>query len=148
VETKQARAALESEAEGFGPRFRSLSRQLGPIFDPSHRAAQAKRRRPQLRKDSRAGDDDYLEKMLTFFDDPWEQAGRYRRKKGMGPHRRGSNAESGRRRLRRREKNHDGIRSAATRQHSMPISQAIKSLSLAMAEFLEQGPQMTGPPCV
>jgi hypothetical protein len=67
------------------------------------------------------------------------------RKKGMGTHRRASNSESGMRLLRRLEKNHDGIRSAATRQHYIQIYQAIKYLSLDIAEFIEQGPQMTGP---
>ena len=50
--------------------------------------------------------------------------------------------------LRRLEKNHDGIRSAATRQHHIQIYQAMKYLSLDIAEFIEQGPQMTGPPRV
>src|SRR6266571_4771276 len=68
--------------------------------------------------------------ILTFFDDHWEQALRYLRKKGMGKHRRGSNSESGRRLLRRLEKNHDGIRSVGTRQHYMQIYQAMKYLSL------------------
>jgi hypothetical protein len=47
--------------------------------------------------------------------------------------------------LRRLEKSHDGIRSAATRQPYMQIYQAIKYLSLDIAEFIEKGPQMTGP---
>jgi hypothetical protein len=64
------------------------------------------------------------------------------RKKGMGKHRRGSNSESGMRLLRRLEKNHDGIRSAATRQHYIQIYQAMKYLSLDIAAFREQGPQM------
>jgi hypothetical protein len=89
-----------------------------------------------------------LEKILTFFADHWDQALRYLRKKGMGKHRRGSNSESGMRLLRRLEKNHDGIRSAATRQHYIQIYQAIKYLSLDIAEFIEKGPQMTGPPRV
>jgi hypothetical protein len=63
----------------------------------------------------------------------------------MGKHRRGSNSESGMRLLRRLEKNHDGIRSAATRQHYIQIYQAIKYLSLDIAEFIEKGPQMTRP---
>jgi hypothetical protein len=54
----------------------------------------------------------------------------------MGKHRRGSNSESGMRLLRRLEKNHDGIRSAATRQHYIQIYQAIKYLSLDVADFL------------
>src|SRR6266704_577938 len=75
----------------------------------------AKLKLKQLRQEINAVDDDHLQKILTFFDDHWEQALRYLRKKGMGKHRRGSNSESGMRLLRRLEKNHDGIRSAATR---------------------------------
>jgi len=93
-------------------------------------------------------EDQHLEKIPQFFDDHWDQALRYLRKKGMGKHRRGSNSESGMRLLRRLEKNHDGIRSAATRQYYIQISQAIKYLSLNVANFLEQGPQITGLPGV
>jgi len=145
AEETQAIAELEREEEGFVHSFRSIIRQLVNIFDYSHSEAQAKLRLQQLRKDIRAVDDDHLEKILTFFDDHWEQALRYRRKKGMGKHRRGSNSESGMRLLRRLEKNHDGIRSAATRQPYMQIYQAIKYLSLDIAAFIEKGPQMTGP---
>jgi Transposase len=145
AEEKQAIAALERVDEGFVHSFRSIIRQLVNIFDHSHGEAQAKLRLKQLRKDIRAVDDDHLEKMLTFFDDHWDQALRYLRKKGMGTHRRSSNSESGMRLLRRLEKNHDGIRSAATRQHYIQIYQVIKYLSLDIAEFIEKGPQMTGP---
>ena len=145
VEEKQAMTALESEDEGFVHSFRSIIRQLVNLFDHSHSEAQAQRRLQQLRKEIRAVDDAHLQKILTFFDDHWEQALRYLRKKGMGKHRRGSNSESGMRLLRRLEKNHDGIRSAATRQHYIQIYQAIKYLSLDIAEFLETGPQITGP---
>jgi len=145
AEEKQAIAELESEDEGFVHSFRSIIRQLVNIFDHAHSEAQAKLRLTQLRQDIRAVDDDHLQKILTFFDDHWAQALRYLRKKGMGKHRRGSNSESGMRLLRRLEKNHDGIRSAATRQHYMQIYQAIKYLSLDIAEFIEKGPQMTGP---
>jgi hypothetical protein len=148
AEEKQAIAELEREDEGFVHSCRSIIRQLVTIFDHSHSEAQAKIRLKQLRKDIRAVDDDHLEKILTFFDDHWDQALRYLRKKGMGKHRRGSNSESGMRLLRRLEKNHDGIRSAATRQHYIQIYQAIKYLSLDIAEFIEKGPQMTGPPRV
>jgi hypothetical protein len=144
AEEKQAIAELEREDEGFVHSFRSIIRQLVNIFDHSHSDAQAKLRLQQLRNDIRAVDDDHLEKILTFFDDHWEQALRYLKKKGMGKHRRGSNSESGMRLLRRLEKNHDGIRSAATRQHYIQIYQAIKYLSLDIAEFIEKGPQMTG----
>jgi hypothetical protein len=148
AEEKQAIAELEREDEGFVHSFRSIIRQLVNIFDHSHSEAQAKIRLKQLRKNIQAVDDDHLEKILTFFDDHWDHALRYLRKKGMGKHRRGSNSESGMRLLRRLEKNHDGIRSAATRQHYIQIYQAIKYLSLDITEFIEKGPQMTGPPCV
>jgi hypothetical protein len=148
AEEKQAIAALESKDAGFVHRFRSIIRQLVNLFDHSHSEAQAKIRLLQLRQDIRAVNDDHLEKILTFLDDHWEQALRYLRKKGMGTHRRGSNSESGMRLLRRLEKNHDGIRSAATRQHYIQIYQAIKYLSLDIAEFIEKGPQITGLPRV
>jgi Transposase len=147
-EEKQAIAELEKEDEGVVHSFRSIIRQLVNIFDYSHSEAQAKIRLQQLRKDIRAVDNDPLERMLTFLDDHGDQALRYLRKQGMGKHRRGSNAEAGRRLLRRLEKNHDGIRSATTRQHYIQLSQAIKYLCLDIAEFIEQGPRMTGPPRV
>ena len=145
AEEKQAIAELEREDEGFVHSFRSIIRQLVNIFDHSHSEAQAKLRLKQLRNNIRAVDNDHLEKILRFFDNHWDQALRYLRKKGMGTHRRGSNSESGMRLLRRLEKNHDGIRSAATRQHYIQIYQAIKYLSFDIAEFIEKGPQMTGP---
>jgi len=144
-EEKQAIAKLESEDAGFVQSFRHLIRQLVNIFDHTHSEAQARSRLKQLRQDINALEDRNLEKILTFFDDHWDQALRYLRKKGMGKHRRGSNSESGMRLLRRLEKNHDGIRSAATRQHYIQIYQAIHYLSLDIAEFIEKGPQMTGP---
>jgi hypothetical protein len=147
-EEKQAIAKLESEDAGFVQSFRHLIRQLVNIFDHTHSEAQARSRLKQLRQDINALEDRNLEKILTCFDDHWDQALRYLRKKGMGKHRRGSNSESGMRLLRRLEKNHDGIRSAATRQHYIQIYQAIQYLSLDIAEFIEKGPQMTGPPRV
>src|SRR2546427_550338 len=102
----------------------------------------------QLRKDIRAVDNDYLDKIPPFFDAHWEQAFRYLRKRGRGKHRRGSNSESGMRLLRRLEKNHDGIRSATTRQHYIQIYQAMKYLSLDIADFLEKGPEIVGALCM
>src|SRR5712692_4591168 len=148
VEEKQAIAELESEDEGFVHRFRSIIRQLVNIFDHAHSEAQAKLRLQQLRKDIQAMEDHHLEKIPQFFDDHWDQALRYLRKKGMGKHRRGSNSASGMRLLRRLEKNHDGIRSAATRQHYIQIYQAMKYLSRDVAEFIEQGPQIAELPDV
>jgi Transposase len=148
VEEKQAITALESEDEGFVHRFRNIIRPLVHIFDYAHSEAQATLRLPQLRKDIQAMEDPHLEKIPPCFDDHWDQALQYRRKKGMGKHRRGSHSESGMRLLRRLEKNHDGIRSAATRQHYIQIYQAIKYLSLDIAEFIEQGPHMAELPGV
>ena len=148
MEEKQTLAELEREDEGFVQSFRNIIRQLVHIFDHAHSEAQATLRLQQLRKDIQAMDDPHLEKIPQFFDAHWEQALRYLRKKGMGKHRRGSNSESGMRLLRRLEKNHDGIRSAATRQHYIQIYQAIKYLSLDIAEFIEQGPHMAELPGV
>ena len=148
AEEKQAIAELESEDEGFVPRFRNIIRQLVNIFDHAHSEAQAKLRLQQLRQDIHALEDHQLNKIPQFFDDHWDQALRYLRKKGMGKHRRGSNSESGMRLLRRLEKNHDGVRSAATRQHYIQIYQAIKYLSLDVADFIEKGPQLTELPDV
>lgn len=148
VKERQIIAELEREDEGFVRSFRNRIRQLVNIFDHSHSEAQAKLRLQQLRKDIEAVEDKNLDKIVTFFDDHWDQALRYLRNKGMGTHRRGSNSASGMRLLRRLEKNHDGIRSAKTRQHYIRIYQAMKYLSLDIAEFIEKGPQTTGPPCV
>src|SRR3989442_102504 len=148
LEEKQTIAEREREDEGFVQRFRSIIRPLVNIFDHAHSEAQAKIKLKQLRQEINAVDDAHLQKILTFFDDHWEQALRYLRNKGMGKQRRGSNSESGMRRLRRLEKNHAGIRAAATRQQYMQIYQAMKDLSLDIAECIEQGPQLDGPPRV
>jgi hypothetical protein len=147
-EEKQAITALESADEGFVHSFRKIIRQLVNIFDYAHSEAHAKLRLQQLRQDIQALGEPHLDKIPQFFDDHWDQALRYLRKKGMGKHRRGSNSESGMRLLRRLEKNHDGIRSAATRQHYIQIYQAIKYLSLDVADFLEKGPQLAELPDV
>src|SRR5262245_39888386 len=81
-EEKQAIAALEREDAGFVQRFRHIIRQLVNIFDHTHSEAQARIRLKQLRQDIHALEDRHLEKILTFFDDHWEQALRYLRKKG------------------------------------------------------------------
>jgi Transposase len=147
-EEKQAIAELEREDTGFVHSFRNIIRQLVNLFDHAHSEAQAQLRLKQLRQDIHALEDQHLDKILQFFDDHWDQALRYLRKKGMGKHRRGSNSESGMRLLRRLEKNHDGIRSAATRQHYIQIYQAMKYLSLDVADFIEKGPQLAELPGV
>jgi hypothetical protein len=148
VEEKQALTELEREDAGFVQSFRNIIRQLVNIFDHAHSEAQAKLRLHQLRQDIHVLADRHLDKIPQFFDDHWDQALRYLRKKGMGKHRRGSNSESGMRLLRRLEKNHDGVRSAATRQHYIQIYQAIKYLSLDVADFLEKGLQLAELPDV
>jgi hypothetical protein len=148
LEAKQTMAELEREEAGLVQRFRHMIRPLVHIFDHAHSAAQAKLRLPQWRPDIHGLEDRHLAKLPQFFDDHWEQALRYLRNKGMGKHRRGSNSESGMRLLRRLEKNHDGVRSAATRQHYIQIYQAIKYLSLDIADFLEKGPQLAELPDV
>jgi len=129
-------------------RVRSIIRQLGNIFDPTHSEAQAQLRLQQRRQESNAVDEENLQKMFTFLDAHWDQALRYLRKKGRGKHRRGAPSASGMRLLRRLEKNHDGIRSAATRQHDMQIYQAIPYFSLDIAALIEKGPQMPRMPRV
>jgi molybdenum-dependent DNA-binding transcriptional regulator ModE len=141
-------AELDRADEGGVHRVRSLLRQLVHSFAHAHSEAQATLRRKQRSQDIHALGDRQREQIPPCFDDHWDQALRERRQKGRGKHRRGSNAESGRRLLRRLEKNHDGMRSAATRQHDMQIDQAMKYLSLDVANFLEQGPQMAELPCV
>ena len=148
VEEKQASAALASEDTGLVHSFRTIIRQRVTILDHTHSAAQAKLRLKQLRQASHALEDQHLDKMLHFLDDHWEPALRYLRKKGRGTHRRGSNSESGMRLLRRLEKNHDGIRSAVTRQHYIQSYQAMKYLSLDVADFIEKGPQLAELPDV
>jgi Transposase len=120
-EAKQAIAALASEDTGFGHSLRTIIRPLVPSFDQTPSAAQAKLGRKQLSQDIHALDDAHLDKIRHFLDDHWEQAWRYLRTKGRGTPRRGANSESGMRLLRRLENNHDGIRSAATRQPYLQI---------------------------
>lgn len=142
TEERETIEELEKVDEGFVKSFRNIIRQLVTIFDHSHSESQAKLRLKQLRMDIEAADDKNLDKILKFFDDHWDQAMIYLRKKGMGKHRRGSNSESGMRLLRRLEKNHDGIRSATTRQHYIQIYQAIKYLSVDIAGFVDKGPRI------
>jgi hypothetical protein len=148
VDEKQALAELAREDEGFVQSFRHIIRQLVHIFDHAHSEAQVQLRLHQPRQAIQVLEDHHLEKIPQCFDAHWEQALRYLRKKGMGKHRRGANSESGMRLFRRLEKNHDGVRSAATRQHYIQISQAIKYLSLDVADFLEKGPQLAQLPDV
>ena len=147
-EAKQAMAALEREDAGFVHRFRSIIRQLGNLFDSSHSEAQAKLKLQQLRQEINAVDDNHLHKILTFLTITGIRLCGICGKRGWGSTSIKSNSESGMRLLRRLEKNHDGIRSPATRQRCMPIYQAMKYLSIDIAAFIEQGPRMPELPCV
>jgi hypothetical protein len=147
-EATPARTARESEAAGVVHRGRSLLRPLGQSLAQAHRAAPATLRLHQRRKASQAMAAPHRAQSPQGLDAHWEQALRELRQQGLGTHRRGSHSESGRRRLRRLEKNHAGLRSAATRQHYIQIYQAIKDLSLDIAAFIEQGPHMAELPGV
>ena len=141
-EERKAIEELEKADEGFVQSFRNIIRQLVNIFDHSHSESQVRLRVKQLRTDIAVAEDKHLDKILQFLDDHWDQAFAYLRQRGMGKHRRGSNSESGMRLLRRLEKNHDAIRSATTRQHSIQIYQTIKYLCLDIAEFIDKGPRI------
>ncbi len=149
AEEKQAIAALESEDEGFVHSFRSIIRQLVNIFDHSHSEAQAKLRLQQLRQDIHAagrpssGEDSPHSLTITGSKPCGICGKRAWASTGVGPTR-----SQGCGCCDRLEKNHDGIRSAATRQHYIQIYQAIKYLSLDIADFIEKGPQMAELPCV
>ncbi len=95
----------------------------------------AQHRLQQLRQTIQALADHHLHKLPQFLDDHWDQALRYLRKKGIGKHQRGGNAESEMRRLRRLEKNHDGIRSPAIRQPYIQSYQALQYLSGNVADL-------------
>src|SRR5918996_1104546 len=138
-EERKAIEELEQVDAGFVVSFRNIIRQLVNIFDHSHSESQVKLRLKQLRTDIEAAEDKHLDKILQFLDDHWDQAFAYLRKRGMGKHRRGFNSEYGMRVLRRLQKDHAGIRSATTRQHYIQIYQAIKYLSLDIAEFVDKG---------
>ena len=148
AEDKQVLAELEREDEGFVHSFRVIIRSLVSIFDHAHSEAQAKLRLHQLRKDIHALEDRHLNKIPQFFDEHWEQALRFYGKRawapiGVGPTpSRGCGCCAGWR------KTMMGSGLAATRQHSIQIYQAMKYLSLDIADFIEQGPQLAELPSV
>ena len=125
-----------------------IIRQLVNIFDHAHSEAQAQLRLQQLRQDIQALEDRHLEKILTSLmitgSKPCGICGkRAWASIGVGPTRsQGCVCCEGWR------KTTMGIRSAATRQHYIQIYQAMKYLSLDIADFLEKGPQMAELPCV
>src|ERR687895_556212 len=73
-EEREAIQELEKADEGFVQSFRNIIRQLVNIFDHCHNESQAKLRLKQLRTDIEAAEDKNLDKILQFFEDPWDQA--------------------------------------------------------------------------
>jgi len=108
---------LEKRDAGFIKKFRSVIRQIVNIFDHSGTEKQAEIKLEYLKTQIGNAENSHMDKICTFFDDHWNQAMQYLKKRGLGKYRRSSNSESGMRILRRMEKNHDGIRSEVTRKN-------------------------------
>jgi hypothetical protein len=131
--------ALEKRDSGFISKFRSVISQIVNIFDHSNTEIQAEIKLKNLKNQIEQLENSYLDKIVKFFSDHWNEAMQYLRKKGLAKYPRSSNSESGMRVLRRLEKNHDGIRSAETRKHYIKIYQAITYLSVDVADFIRTG---------
>jgi len=138
-EEREKMEAIENRDSGFISKFRSVISQIVNIFDHSNTEIQAEVKLRNLKNQIGQLENSYLDKIAKFFSDHWNDAMQYLRKRGMAKYRRSSNSESGMRLLRRLEKNHDGIRSAATRKHYIKIYQAIKYLSADVADFINSG---------
>lgn len=138
-EEREKIKALEKRDSGFVSKFRSVISQIVNIFDRSNTEIQAEVKLRNLKNQIERLENGYLNKIVKFFSDHWNEAMQYLRKKGLAKYPRSSNSESGMRVLRRLEKNHDGIRSAETRKHYVKIYQAIKYLSADAADFIRAG---------
>lgn len=138
-EEREKIKALEKKDSGFISKFRSVITQIVNIFDHSNTEVQAEVKLRNLKNQIERLENGYLNKIVKFFSDHWNEAMQYLRKKGLAKYPRSSNSESGMRVLRRLEKNHDGIRSAETRKHYVKIYQAIKYLSTDAADFIRTG---------
>ena len=128
--------AIEKRDCGFISGFRSVIRQIVNIFDHSNTEAQAEVKLRSLKNQIGEMRNEHLSRICKFFDDHWNEAMQYLRKRGLGKYGRSSNSESGMRILRRLEKNHDGIRSEVTRKNYIKIYQMIKYLSADVTDFL------------
>ena len=128
--------SIETEDTGFIKKFRGYIRQLVNIFDHSNSELTAEIKLRTLRKQIDKTENKHLLKIPKFFDDHWNQAMHYLKKKGPGKYRRSSNSESGMRILRRLERNHDGIRTESSRKNYVKIYQTIKYLSVDITDFL------------
>jgi hypothetical protein len=141
-EEREETEKIEERDGGFIKNFRSVIRQIENIFDRSNTEKQAEIRLKYLKKQVEKSENAHLGKICRFFDEHWEQAMRYLRKRGLAKHKRASNSESGMRILRRLEKNHDGIRSENTRKNYIKIYQTIKYLSEDITDFLSPLPNI------
>lgn len=128
--------SIETEDTGFIKKFRGFVRQLVNIFDHSNSEITAEIKLRKLRKQIDKTENKHLLKIPKFFDDHWNQAMQYLKKRGPGKYRRSSNSESGMRILRRLERNHDGIRTESSRKNYVKIYQTIKYLSVDITDFL------------
>jgi len=127
---------LEKSDSGFITKFRSVISQIVNIFDHSNTEIQAQVKLNNLKNQIDPIGNSHLNKITKFFEDHWKEAMQFLRKRGLAKYSRSSNSESGMRILRRLEKNHDGIRSEATRKNYIKIYQVIKYLSVDIADFL------------
>jgi transcriptional regulator of heat shock response len=127
---------IEKMDSGFIAKFRSVISQIVNIFDFSNTEKQAEIKLKMLKNQIGKAESSHLDKICDLFDEHWQEAMQYLRKRGLAKNRRSSNSESGMRILRRLEKNHDGIRSEVTRKNYIKIYQTIKYLSVDIADFL------------
>ncbi|MBF0121191.1 MAG: transposase [Desulfobacterales bacterium] len=128
---------------GVISKLRGIIKQIVNIFDYSNTEVQAEIKLENLKKQINEIGDSNLNKISKFLTEHWNQAIQYLRKRGFAKDRRSSNSESGMRILRRLEKNHDGIRSSVMRGNYIKIYQAIKYLSLDVADFINRGVQFS-----
>jgi len=133
---------LENRDAGFIKKFRSVIRQIVNISDHSNTEIQAKIKPENLKRQIGETENKRLGKICAFFDDHWNLAMQYLKKRGLGKYRRSSNSESGMRILRRLEKSHDGIRSEITRKNYIKIYQVIKYLHEDITDFLDPMPNL------
>ena len=77
-------AALEERLQGLCTASEASSDSWGISSTYSHSEAQAKLKLKQLRQEINAVDDNHLHKILTFFDDHWDQASAVSAEKGDG----------------------------------------------------------------
>ncbi|MBF0208167.1 MAG: hypothetical protein HQK53_14915 [Oligoflexia bacterium] len=125
---------------GFVKRFRVIIKNIVNLFDKSETELSAKQKFKRLKEKIDSENNKCYSKIINFFEEHWEEAMQYLiNDENRG---RASNSESGMRLLRRLEKNHDGIRSAATRKHYIKIYQTIKYFHEDVADFIGKSTQL------